>query len=112
MKFKGGKGLATFGGMIMAYEPWLLAFVLVVGTLLMLIINYSFIMPYFAAVVYVAYVNYTSSDLVTTLIAAIPAVLIMVMHFENIIKAIKKTDVKIRKVAVTKKNVEDDETTE
>lgn len=108
MKFKGGKGLAAFGGLIMAYEPWLLAFVLAVGTILMLIINYSFIMPYFAATVYVSYVAYTSRDLVTTLIALAPAVLIMVMHFENVIKAIKGTDVKIRKVAVTKKNIEDE----
>ena len=108
MKFKGGKGLAAFGGLIMAYEPWLLAFVLSVGTVLMLIVNYSFIMPYFAATVYVSYVAYTSRDLVTTLIALAPAVLIMVMHFENVIKAIKKTDVRIRKVAVTKKNIEDE----
>ena len=108
IKFKGGKGLAAFGGLIMAYEPWLLAFVLAVGTVLMLIINYSFIMPYFASIVYVSYVAYTSRDLVTTLIALAPAVLIMVMHFENVIKAFKGIDVKIRKVAVTKKNIEDE----
>ena len=109
MKFKGGKGLAAFGGMIMAYEPWLLAFVLGVGTILMLIVNYSFIMPYFAAITYVSYVAYTSRDWVLVLFASVPAILIMIMHFENIIKAIKKTDVKIRKVAVTKKNVPDEE---
>ncbi len=108
MHFKGGKGLAAFGGLIMAYEPWLLAFVLAVGSILMLIINYSFIMPYFAAVVYVSYVAYTSHSLFLSLLASVPAVLIMAMHFENIVKAIKGTDVKIRKVAVTKKNVEDD----
>lgn len=109
MHFKGGKGLAAFGGLIMAYEPWLLAFVLSVGTILMLIVNYSFIMPYFAAVVYVSYVAYTSHSLFLTLLASAPAILIMAMHFENIVKAIKGTDVKIRKVAVTKKNVEDEE---
>ncbi len=109
MHFKGGKGLAAFGGLIMAYEPWLLAFVLAVGSILMLIVNYSFIMPYFAATVYVCYVAYTSRSLFLTLLALAPAILIMVMHFENIVKAIKGTDVKIRKVAVTQKNVEDDE---
>ena len=39
MHFKGGKGLAAFGGLIMAYEPWLLAFVLAVGSILMLILS-------------------------------------------------------------------------
>jgi len=109
MKFKGGKGLAAFGGLIMAYEPWLLAFVLGVGTILMLIVNYSFIMPYFASIVFVAYVAYDSQSLLMVLLASAPAILIMIMHFENVIKAIKGTDVKIRKVAVTKKNIEDDE---
>jgi glycerol-3-phosphate acyltransferase PlsY len=109
MKFKGGKGLAAFGGLIMAYEPWLLAFVLGVGSILMLIINYSFIMPYFAAATYISYVAYTSRDWVTTLFATVPAIIIMIMHFENIIKAIKGTDVKIRKVTVTKKNIPDEE---
>ncbi len=112
MKFKGGKGLAAFGGLIMAYEPWLLAFVLAVGTVLMLIINYSFIMPYFAAVVFVAYVAYTSQSLPMILLALAPSILIMVMHFENVVKAFKGTDVKIRKVAVTKKNIEHDDSNE
>ena len=109
MHFKGGKGLAAFGGLIMAYEPLLLVFVLAVGGILMLIVNYSFIMPYFAAVTYVSYVAYTGRDLVTTLIATAPAVLIMILHFENIVKAIKGTDVKIRKAAVTKQNIKDDD---
>jgi glycerol-3-phosphate acyltransferase PlsY len=109
MKFKGGKGLAAFGGMILAYEPWLFVFVLGFGTVLMLLVNYSFAMPYLAAISYVAYVAYHSRDLITVLIALIPAVWIMVMHFENVIKAFKGTDVKIRKVAVTKTRIEKDE---
>jgi glycerol-3-phosphate acyltransferase PlsY len=109
MHFKGGKGLAAFGGLIMAYEPWLLAVVLAVGSILMLIVNYSFIMPYFASAVFVGYVAYTSQSLPMILLALAPAILIMYMHFENVIKAFRGTDVKIRKVAVTNKNIDDKE---
>lgn len=31
MKFKGGKGLAAFAGMVLAYNPWLFLFLLLTG---------------------------------------------------------------------------------
>lgn len=50
MKFKGGKGLAAFGGMILAYNPWILLGLLAVGIVLIFIFNYGIAITIFAAV--------------------------------------------------------------
>ena len=45
MKFKGGKGLAAYGGIVLAYNPILFILMLATATVLIIIVNYSFIMP-------------------------------------------------------------------
>ena len=96
MKFKGGKGLAAFAGMVLAYEVRLFAFLLITGILLMILVNYSFILPYYAAVVFPIFVAVTSRSLPHVLLGSGAAILIMIMHFGNILKAKRGQDNKIR----------------
>lgn len=96
MKFKGGKGLAPFGGMILALNPLGFLFLLLFGGVMMIIINYSFAMP-FTAGIFFPFMEWirTQSALAFTITAVI-STLIIVKHWSNMRKAMQKQDAKIR----------------
>lgn len=96
LKFKGGKGLAAFAGLVLAYRPLLFLFLLISGTVLMLIVNYSFILPFYSAVFFTAYVAIREDEIAVLLLAVFVSALIVVMHFGNMVKAAKGRDKKIR----------------
>lgn len=96
MRFKGGKGLAAFGGIILAYNPLLFIFLLSTGVILMILVNYSFILPYYASVVFSVFVCITSGSIPVNIFAIAASVFVMVMHFGNILKAKRGQDRQIR----------------
>lgn len=96
--FRGGKGLAAFGGMVFYYNPWMFAGLLTLVCVLMLIVNYSYVAPMTVAVLFPILVAVTSADLWLTLIAIAGSVLIAVKHWSNIGKAKRGEEVKIRDI--------------
>ena len=96
LKFKGGKGLAAFGGLVLAYDPLLFLFLIVTGVILMLIVNYSFALPFYGGIAFPIFVSIKEQGTVLPLLATAVSVLIIVMHFGNMIKAKNGTDKKIR----------------
>ena len=102
LKFKGGKGLATFGGLVLAYEPWLFAFLLVTGVLLMILVNHSFILPFYATLFFAVYAAIREENILSFLCVALVSVLILVMAFEQLIRAVRGQDGKIREYIKTK----------
>ncbi|MBQ9081541.1 MAG: glycerol-3-phosphate acyltransferase [Clostridia bacterium] len=96
LKFKGGKGLAPFGGMVLAYNPWVFLSLFVFAIILMLIVNYSFVVPYSVGIIFPVVVAVLSRNVLLAFIAAIGSVLILWKHADNIVKAKNGTDVKIR----------------
>jgi len=102
MGFRGGKGLAAFGGMVCFYNPWLLVFYLTFGVILMVIVNYSWVLPMYAAATFPMIVGVQTQDPVLTLIAAAASALIAFTHWGNIAKAYRGEDKKIRDIIRTK----------
>ncbi len=102
LKFKGGKGLAAFAGLVLAYRPTLFLFLLISGTILMLVVNYSFILPFYGALFLTVYVAIHEGELLFLLWSVLAAMLIVIMHFGNLIKAIEGKDRKIREYLKTK----------
>lgn len=96
LKFKGGKGLAAFAGLVLAYKPALFLFLLISGVTLMFVVNYSFILPFYAASFFAVYVTVLGRGLLITLFAIAVSALIIIMHFGNLVKAINGEDRKIR----------------
>lgn len=98
LRFRGGKGLAAFGGMVCAYEPWLLVFYLTVGVALMLLVNRSVFLPMFAAVTFPVIVALQTQDVGMTLVAIAAAVIVAIKHWSNIGKVKRGQEAPVRDV--------------
>lgn len=102
MNFQGGKGLAAFGGTVLAYNPLFFLALLIFGLILMIICNYSVVMPMSAAILFPILVYLQSGSAGEALMAGASSLLIIVMHFSNIKKARNHTDIPIRDFIVHK----------
>ena len=102
LKGKGGKGLAAFGGIVLAFSPALFAFLLSTAIVLIIVVNYSFIMPFYAAVSFPIYVACRIDGVLPLLFALAASVLIFCKHFSNFQKARRGEDIKIREYIRTK----------
>ena len=94
--FRGGKGLAAFGGMVLAYDPVLFCILLVLGIILMLVFNCSVAMPMSAAPLFTILVSIRAQSLVVFGLAAAASLIIVIQHWSNIEKARSGNDVNIR----------------
>lgn len=89
MKFKGGKGVASFAGMMLAHNPLILLILLGICIVAALIINYGVAMPMTAALLYPFISLAFSADGWVFGITAVASALIIVKHWSNIGKAIR-----------------------
>lgn len=96
MHFKGGKGLATFGGLVLAVNPPAFLFLLILGCILMIIVNYSFILPFSAGILFPILHGIRTGSMAAFLIAACASALIMYKHRDNVVKAFHGEDIRIR----------------
>ncbi len=96
MGFRGGKGLASFGGMVLAYSPWMFLLLAVIALLLMFLVNVSVVGPLSAAVLFPVLVGLQSHDLLSVLLCAAAGILIIVKHWSNIAKARSGKEISIR----------------
>lgn len=85
MGFKGGKGLASFGGLILAHDAPLFLFMLIVCFGLMLILNYSFALPFSAAAMFPVLAGIRSQSLLVGMLALASSLLIIFSHRADIV---------------------------
>ncbi|MBE6588520.1 MAG: glycerol-3-phosphate acyltransferase [Ruminococcaceae bacterium] len=96
MKFKGGKGLAPYAGMVLAVDPLLFCFLLAACVTLMVIVNYSVALPWSAGILFPLLSIPRTDSIPYILIAVGISALVMAKHFPNLKKAISGEDTKIR----------------
>lgn len=94
--FKGGKGLASFGGFVLAYNPWIFLILLSFGLILMLLTNASVAMPMSAGALFPILAGIASHSLAEAAFCAAASLIIIVKHWSNIDKARSGKDIKIR----------------
>ena len=82
--FQGGKGLASFGGLILAYDVWVFLGILIPGLILMAILNTGVAMPMLASVLFPIAVYIKSKSVLLLLAAGLSGVLILLMHRDNL----------------------------
>lgn len=96
LKFRGGKGLATFGGMILAYDYRIFLLMLALCLVLMILVNHSYAMPMSAAVLFPILAGIHSKNIWVIVIATAAGLLIAVKHWSNIEKGRSGKEKKIR----------------
>ena len=96
MKFRGGKGLASFAGLILGVDPLLFPILLICSLTAMFIVNFTYAIPMTAAPLFPVLYYIRSADMAGTLILAAVGVLIVCVHISNIHRARRGDDAKMR----------------
>lgn len=97
MKFKGGKGLAPYAGLVLAYNHWIFLILLVTCTTLLIIINHGFAMSYSAAIFFCILATlHSGGNIWVFLLTAMAGGLIMWKHAENVKNIKSDSEIKIR----------------
>jgi glycerol-3-phosphate acyltransferase PlsY len=95
-KFKGGKGLASLAGTILAYDPVIFTILLVLSVSLVLIVNYSVAMPLSASLLFPVMAGLRDGSSSVFCVAALIGALVIYKHWGNLLKARDGTDMKVR----------------
>ncbi len=84
MKFKGGKGLACLGGVILAFDSKILLAMLTAELIIVLIVDYICIVPITASVIFPVIYGVMTKDVIGGAVLLIPSILVILKHIENI----------------------------
>lgn len=84
MKFKGGKGLATLGGTILANDPKMFLVLLAIAVFLAVVTNYICVVPMTISVVFAVVYGLTRQSVTGAIILMIAAICINFKHIENL----------------------------
>ncbi len=93
LHFRGGKGLAAFGGMVLAYNPWFFVMILIPGVVLMVILNTGVAVPMLACVMFPILVVCYHGSVMEIGLSVIACFFIAWMHRDNLRNALAGTDV-------------------
>lgn len=92
MHFIGGKGLASFGGLVLAHNPGLFVVLLIGGLTFAYIMDYGVYLAVFASTLFPITSFLVTRDYTDFLLTAIAGGLIFVMHLGNLKRAITHED--------------------
>ena len=87
LQFRGGKGLAAFAGLVLAYDPWIFLVLLIISVTAVLIVNYAYAMPISGGFLFPVFAWLRSHSFVVFLLSAFSGILIVVKHWGNIARA-------------------------
>ena len=96
MRFKGGKGLAAFGGMILAVDQRIFCVLLTVGLGLIVLTSRSVTMPVSASLLFPMLLWLHTSSYADLALALAASLLILTAHRENIKKAFARADMPVK----------------
>lgn len=94
-KFKGGKGVATSGGMVIIIDCRIALILLVIFALTILITKYVSLGSILMAVFYPVFIGIFYKDIILVLIATVFTIIVVVAHRENVKRLINHAENKI-----------------
>lgn len=92
MGFVGGKGLASFGGLVLVHDPLLFAILLTLGIAMAFIMNYGVYLAVTATLLFPITSFLRRGDTTDLLLTGIAGGLIFLMHIGNLKRAIRQED--------------------
>ena len=93
MNFQGGKGLASFGGMILIVSPMIFVTILIPCLILVVILNTSAVAPMLSGVLFPVLLWWNGHTALEVALGALAGMLIIFLHRDNLKKALTNTDV-------------------
>ncbi len=96
MHFSGGKGLAAFGGMMLAYNPLVFVIVVLSGIGIMVLLDIGVAAPLLGTVLFPVLAYVFSHDIPTTVCAVIASAIILYTHLDNVRKTRNNADLKVK----------------
>lgn len=106
LKFRGGKGLASYFGTILALN-WRLALIIAAVLILVTVItDYISVGALSTIVVAPAYTALVSHNLMVALILCIATVIMFLKHWENIVRIAKKEEIGLRSTVKGEKRID------
>ena len=96
MHFSGGKGLAAFGGMMLASNPLVFVIVVLSGIGIMVLLDIGVAAPLLGTVMFPALTFLFSHDVPSTVCAVIASVIIVYTHLDNVHKTRDHSDLKVK----------------
>ena len=94
-KFKGGKGVATSGGMVIMIDWRIALILLIIFALTILVTKYVSLGSILMAVFYPVFIGIFYKDIILVLIATVFTIIVVVAHRENVKRLINHTENKI-----------------
>lgn len=92
MGFRGGKGLASFGGLVLAHDVRAFAVLLTLGIIAAFVLNYGVYLAVTASLLFPLSCWLLHRDVAEALVCAIASGIILVMHLYNLRRAITHED--------------------
>lgn len=92
MGFVGGKGLASFGGLVLVHDPLLFAILLTLGIIMAFLMNYGVYLAVTATLLFPITSFLRRGDLTDLVLTGIAGGLIFLMHIGNLKRAIRQED--------------------
>lgn len=96
LKFKGGKGLAAFGGVVLAFSPQLFLFLLTTGCALALLCNYGVAVAFSAATLAPVLGGLQTGSFAVFCVLAVGGGLVIWKHWGNLGAIRDGTEMKVR----------------
>ena len=96
LKFKGVKGLASFGGMVLAYDPGLFLVLVALGVVLIFITNYAVALPISATVLAPFLAGIRAQSLSVFGLLFVVCALIIYKHGDNFVRIREGSEIKVR----------------
>lgn len=92
LQFQGGKGLASFGGLILAHDPVQFAALLAIGIAVALIMDYGVYLAITAASIFPFFSYYRSGSVAVLLTTGFASALVLGLHAGNFRRALRRED--------------------
>lgn len=93
--FKGGKGLAAYGGFVLAYNPKILLLLFIVAFTMSIVTNYSIAFPLTATILYPILVCSTNTHKAICIMVVGLSIIMLYKHKDNFIRIIRGEEVTV-----------------
>lgn len=102
LKFKGGKGLASFAGMILALSPGLFAVMFPTAIIMIFVVNYCVAAPFTGAVMLIMVYPTLTNDPLSITMSVFVSILLAARHIPDIFRVRRGEDTKMRELFKSK----------